>query len=62
MCNSFASEYTLLSILEYLNLSDFAVSFVWIDNMASIVSWHRDDKHDGIRLKHFKVSFGRFAH
>ncbi|XP_031272587.1 ribosome biogenesis protein BOP1 homolog [Pistacia vera] len=25
------------------------------DNMASIVSWHQDDKHDGIRLKHFKT-------
>lgn len=31
------------------------------DTNASIVNWGQDDKHGGIRLKHFKVKKIRFV-
>lgn len=35
--------------------SYFSLLFLYVDNMASIVSWLQDERLEGIRLRHFKV-------
>ena len=42
-------------LIHAMTIFDLCIFSYFEDNTASIVSWTQDNKHDGIRIKHFKV-------